>query len=60
MKYIIENNADVDVLFDLFDITAVTYPVPSDVLSVIVSLCSWVIFVYVDAVYWFYGCSFLC
>ena len=29
-------------------------------LSVIISLCSWVIFVYVDAVYWFYGCSFLC
>ena len=29
-------------------------------LSVIISLCSWVIFVYVDAVYWFYECSFLC
>ena len=29
-------------------------------LSVIISLCSWVIFVYIDAVYWFYGCSFLC
>ena len=28
--------------------------------SVIISLCSWVIFVYVDVVYWFYGCSFLC
>ena len=27
---------------------------------VIISLCSWVIFVYVEAVYWFYGCSFLC
>ena len=27
---------------------------------VIISLRSWVIFVYVDAVYWFYGCSFLC
>ena len=27
-------------------------------LSVIISLCSWVIFAYVDAVYWFYGCSF--
>ena len=27
---------------------------------VIISLCtcSWIIFVYVDAVYWFYGCSF--
>ena len=24
---------------------------------VIISLCSWIIFVYVDAVYWFYGCS---
>ena len=23
-------------------------------------LCSWVIFVYVDALCWFYGCSFLC
>ena len=33
---------------------------PSVRLSVIISLCSWVIFVYVDAVYWFYGCSFLC
>ena len=30
------------------------------VMSVIISLCRWVIFVYVDAVYWFYGCSFLC
>ena len=29
-------------------------------LSVIISLCSWVIVVYVDAVYWFCGCSFLC
>ena len=28
--------------------------------SVIISLCSWVIFVYVDVVHWFYGCSFLC
>ena len=27
--------------------------------SIIISLCSWVIFVYVDAVYWFYWCSFL-
>ena len=27
-------------------------------LSVIIGLCSWIIFVYVDAVYWFYGCSF--
>ena len=26
--------------------------------SVIISLCRWVIFVYVDAVYWFYRCSF--
>ena len=25
---------------------------------VIISLCSWVLFVYVDAVYWFYGCFF--
>ena len=29
-------------------------------LSVIISLCSWVIFVYVDAIYWFHGCSLLC
>ena len=27
-------------------------------LSVIISLRSWVIFVYVNAIYWFYGCSF--
>ena len=27
---------------------------------VIISLCSWVIFVYVNAVYWLYGSSFLC
>ena len=27
-----------------------------DYLSIIISLCSWVIFMYVDAVYWFYGC----
>ena len=27
-------------------------------LSVIISLCSWVIFVYIGVVYWFYGCSF--
>ena len=26
--------------------------------SIIISLCSWVIFVYIDAVCWFYGCSF--